>query len=336
MKHPLRFLARVLRGVPRLVYVVLIGWLFGFVSLFEQIWRRQRLLADQRQKRLLPPYWVTAAGAYARPDPLLYSQPYLLSLGLSVTWDNPDIEVRQHGKPVPAEQLAPNTEYEVLARIWNNSTEAPAINMPVSLAYHAVGINIQRVPVAETHVDVPVKGTPGLPAVATFRWHTPATPANYRPVVELRWPDDANPQNNLGYKNTLACKLASSQAEVQLAARNDQRERWSIQVLVDSYQITPPPPSSDQQPAKHPTMRLSEAKHRLREAQARFGRDHFPLPQGWRVTISPNPFTLEPGAEQIITVTVTAPPDFQGRQAINLTAFDGPTPRGGVTLYVEG
>ena len=33
---------------------------------------------------------------YRRPDPLIYSQTYLMSQGLSVTWDNPDI---QHQNP---------------------------------------------------------------------------------------------------------------------------------------------------------------------------------------------------------------------------------------------
>jgi hypothetical protein len=37
-----------------------------------------------------------------------------------------------------------------------------------------------------------------------------------------------------------------------------------------------------------------------------------------------------------LTVQVSAPVGFQGRQALNLTAYDGSAPLGGVTLYVEG
>lgn len=35
--------------------------------------------------------------AFHRPDPCIYSQQYLLSLGLPVTWDNPDIVLRRNG-----------------------------------------------------------------------------------------------------------------------------------------------------------------------------------------------------------------------------------------------
>jgi hypothetical protein len=260
MKHPLQFLARVLRGVPRLVCVTLFGWLVGFIFLFQQIVRRQRMLAEQRQKRTLPPYWVTAAGAYARPDPLLYSQPYLLSLGLAVTWDNPDIALRRNGALIPAEQIAPDTEYEVVARIWNNSTEAPAIGLPVRLSCHEVGINTPRVLVGETQVDLPVKGAAGLPALATFRWRTPSAAGQYRPLVELHWPDDANPLNNLGYRQVLACTLAAGQVQAQLAVRNEGGSQRTIQVLADGYTIVPAPALSNARPAKRPTIRLDEAK----------------------------------------------------------------------------
>jgi hypothetical protein len=45
---------------------------------------------------------------------------------------------------------------------------------------------------------------------------------------------------------------------------------------------------------------------------------------------------LEPGAEQLVTVEITAPDGFAGRQTLNINAFDGARPDGGVTLYVEG
>src|SRR3954463_14533378 len=35
--------------------------------------------------------------AYRKPDPLLYSQTYLASLGFAVTWDNPDVTVERGG-----------------------------------------------------------------------------------------------------------------------------------------------------------------------------------------------------------------------------------------------
>jgi hypothetical protein len=40
------------------------------------------------------------AHIYKRPDPMIYSQQYLMSLGLAVTWQNPDIHLELGGVPV--------------------------------------------------------------------------------------------------------------------------------------------------------------------------------------------------------------------------------------------
>ena len=53
--------------------------------------------------------------ATARPDPLIYSQPYLMTQGLAVTWDNPGIELYDDGVLVPSSDLKPNHEYEASA-----------------------------------------------------------------------------------------------------------------------------------------------------------------------------------------------------------------------------
>src|SRR2546430_3041302 len=73
--------------------------------------------------------------AFKKPDPLLYSQSYLMSQGLAVTWDNPDIALYLNGVLVPSSQLASDTEYEIVARIWNNSTDAPVPMLPVAFSY---------------------------------------------------------------------------------------------------------------------------------------------------------------------------------------------------------
>ena len=62
--------------------------------------------------------------AFVRPDPLIYDQYYLTSKGVAVTWDNPDIQLYLNGTPVSSSQLVAGTTYEVVAQIWNNSTEA--------------------------------------------------------------------------------------------------------------------------------------------------------------------------------------------------------------------
>jgi hypothetical protein len=69
------------------------------------------------------------------PDPLIYDQYYLMSLGLPISWDNPDISIWQGGLQVSPSDLVPNTTYQVEARIWNNSTEAPVAGLPVIFSY---------------------------------------------------------------------------------------------------------------------------------------------------------------------------------------------------------
>lgn len=331
------FFRRVLWGVPRLIFVTLFGWLTGLIALFISIVRRQRFLAEQRKKRRLPPpYLIAPAGAYARPDPLLYSQPYLRSLGLAVTWENPDIQLRLNGAPVSLDHLQPNTEYEVVARIWNAATEAPAIGVPVKLAFCALGVNSARVPVAETQVDLPVKGAPGLPVLASFRWRTPAMPGVYCPLVEVSWPDDANPQNNIGYLNVIAHSLSAAPIQLQLPVRNDQQVRRSVQLEADSYRIPAPLPPTLQSRPKRPTFTLKEAAQRLQALRGQHAPTQFPIPPGWQVSITPNPIALEPGQEQEVAVEITTPQGFHGRQALNINALDGNTLIGGVTVFMEG
>jgi hypothetical protein len=54
------------------------------------------------------------------------------------------------------------------------------------------------------------------------------------------------------------------------------------------------------------------------------------------VTIDPAQMQLDAGEAREVTVDVTAPDGFRGRQAINVHAFAGQQIVGGVTLYVEG
>lgn len=80
---------------------------------------------------------------YRQPDPLIYSQQYLQSLGLAVTWHNPDIHLERPSAPgveVDSNKLDPDTEYVVVAHVWNSSTTAAAVDMPVKLSYLSFGI----------------------------------------------------------------------------------------------------------------------------------------------------------------------------------------------------
>ena len=161
---------------PRLLltYVALLV-LFGLVCLSRLIaswWRQlcreasgdpkgQGSVGHQGAPRVKVPPSI-----YKKPDPLIYSQSYLMSLGLGVTWDNPDVHLELGGVAVPSHDLQPATTYGVKANIWNSSMEAPAVNLLVRFYYLSFGIGAARTFIGETHVDLAVKGSPMLPAVA--------------------------------------------------------------------------------------------------------------------------------------------------------------------------
>jgi len=121
-------------------------------SLLVHLLKTITLSVDPRPDRILKRFWEALKGfcrflrqthpeqeeqdevcetvsnpAFHRPDPCIYSQRYLMDLGLAVTWDNPDIVLLRNGVPVVETELLPNTEYEVRATIWNNSYEAPVV-----------------------------------------------------------------------------------------------------------------------------------------------------------------------------------------------------------------
>src|ERR1700730_12081173 len=52
-----------------------------------------------------------------RADPLIYSQYYLMKMGLSVTWDNPDIEIFRGGLHVAPSELLPASDNDVRVRV---------------------------------------------------------------------------------------------------------------------------------------------------------------------------------------------------------------------------
>ena len=69
--------------------------------------------------------------ALKKPDPFLYSQQYLMSLGLPVTWDNPDIYIYEGSTLVDTHDLKASTDYTVIARVWNNSPDVPVMGLGV-------------------------------------------------------------------------------------------------------------------------------------------------------------------------------------------------------------
>jgi hypothetical protein len=260
--------------------------------------------------------------AYRRPDPLLYSQAYLSSLGLAVTWDNPDITVERAGVVVDQHSLAPATDYDVVVRVWNGSTSGPAVDLPVRVSYLDFGIGTISVPVGTTTVDLPVKGAPGSPALCRVPWTTPSTPGHYCLQALLEWSDDENPGNNLGQSNVDVRPLNSPTATFEFPLRNDGRRPQALRLAADAYAI-PPVDACDERPDPATVRR-------------RHDRGAYPVPEGWSVDISPSEAVLRAGESLDVTVIVTAPDGFGGRMTINVNAFEGDALRGGVTLTAEG
>jgi hypothetical protein len=306
---------------------------WGILGVLALIWLTWvRLCGKPKKGDQVPSSIRVPPLLYRRPDPLIYSQTFLAEQGLAVTWNNPDIHLELDGKEVPSHELQPETVYEVVARIWNGSNEAPAIGLPVRFSYLDFGIGTVSHAIGEKKLDLPVKGAPGLPAVARMDWKTPKA-GHYCLQVQLVWADDANAANNLGQENTDVKALNSPRSAFLVPVRNNTTRRQSFTMHADAYQMPARlacPPQRDRRPT-------DEEKERLRQQALRHHRaDSHSIPVGWEVTVAPRELLLEADEQQDVTVEVTAPDGFRGRQSFNLNAFAGSRLTGGVTLTVEG
>jgi hypothetical protein len=305
-------------------------WLLGFVWLAWLLRSLVRICRLVRREQVCPGGQTVPPWAYRQPDPLIYSQQYLQSLGLAVTWNNPDIHLElpsAPGVPVDSHLLQPDTTYNVIARAWNGSTTAPAVGLPVHVSFLEFGIHTIRHDVGSTNVDLGVKGSVDCPAFATVQWHTPAIPGHYCLQVELFWADDENPANNMGQHNTDVKPLNSPHATFSFPLRNDVGRTRLLRLEADSYEIPALDPCSNDE---------GNAKDRSEVRLRRHNRAAWPIPVGWQVLIQPREAHLAPNETVSITVDVTSPDGYSGRQAVNIGAFDGSDIVGGVTLYVEG
>jgi hypothetical protein len=343
-------LKRLLRALLRALYSLAIGWLTGFIKLIEDLHRRHGRQEElRRQGHRYKRCQVIPPDVYKRPDPLIYSQQYLMSQGLAVTWDNPDIQLYDVAAgfvPVSSHELKAGTEYEIRATIYNGSTEAPAIGMPVEFSHLSFGIATTSTFIGSTTVDLQVKGAPGHPATAAMRWRTPPAPGHYCIQVKLIWADDANPANNLGQENT-DVGAAHSPAVFDFPVGNPGRTREHLRLLADAYELPEPLDCDELERKKGKTKDKRRGNGRdgngrdgtqddwCRELRRRHERDRFAIEPGWDVQIDPSELDLAPGAEQTVTVTVEPPAGFSGTEAINVNAVDDLDRLvGGVTLYV--
>jgi hypothetical protein len=282
-----------------------------------------------------------------RADPLIYDQYYLMSMGLAVTWDNPDIQLFRGGVLVSPSDLQPATDYEVRIRVWNGSYDAPAIGLPVELSFLSFGIGPPSTAVGSDTVDLGPKASPTAPAFASITWKTPPTPGHYCLQARLVWPDDANPSNNLGQKNTQVVQ-AHSPAAIDFAVRNDAGMRREFHFEADAYAIppvpacppAPAPPTPRDRAAATTQGRLAESRTRWAAALATQGYGRFPLGPGWTVAFEPSHPSLGPGEQINVRATIEPPAVLTGRHAVNIHGFATPARRstvlaGGVTLLVE-
>lgn len=340
----MEWLVRLSENLLATVALLLYGWFVPFVRLVRAV--RERLREQKRRRdegRSSVRCVIIPKTVYKRPDPLIYSQKYLMSKGLAVTWDNPDITLFRNGLPVPSSELVADTDYEVRATIWNGSTEAFAINMAVDFSFLTFGIGTTSTGIGRSHTDLPVKGAAGHPATATMTWHTPPTPGHYCLQVNLVWGDDANPDNNLGQENTTV-GVAHSPAVFEFPVQNETERVTSVTLEADTYTLPDPVDCQDvingrvRIPGREVGTGVPRTQKELCAALAALHRkDAFPVPEDWGVEIDPPAFDLLPHQSRNVTVRVTPPDTFvTGTRAFNVNAYDKDHKLiGGVTLYVQ-
>lgn len=198
-------------------------------------WRKGRKEYEKQRCIEIPPDVVR------RPDPCLYSQPYLMAKGLAVTWDNPDIQVTDlGGTPVPSSNLQPNTDYIVAATIHNASFDA-ALGVEVRCVYRPFSFGTpDRVP-----VETDANGNPAVrivhigpwgAAIAKFRWHTPASGGHFCLQVECYHPADREPNNNIGQENT-DVRTAASDVNLVIPLFNARARHAQAFIFANEYAI---------------------------------------------------------------------------------------------------
>jgi hypothetical protein len=269
--------------------------------------------------------------SFFRPDPMIYDQYYLMSLGLAVSWQNPDIEILQNGVPVAsAYDLQPSTTYTIPATIYNASTTGVVYQMPVIFSCLSFGIATVStiIPGPIPTVNLGVKGTLEGIAVAEMEWTTPAVPGHYCVQVSFAWPDDANPNNNLGQENTQVVQ-AQSPAKFTFQLRNAERTARQFRFELDTFAILAPPTCPTTPPPASPAGVVSGT------TRARNSIKNNPVPAGWTVELYPPEPMLAPGEGIEIQGSVTPPDDFHGSIPININSSSGNALVGGLTLIVN-
>lgn len=324
----------ILRILLELVQAITYKWLLAIVRFVKWLIRILQLLS-KRYKLTHGETNATNTGcgpidhpSFHRPDPLIYSQKYLLELGLAVTWDNPDILLLRNGVVVPETNLLPNTEYEIDATIWNNSYDAPVAGMKVDFGFLSFGAGTTLTPIGSTFINVGVKGGANHPAHARAKWVTP--PAGHFCIqVAFEWSGDLNPRNNLG-QNNIDVVAAQSPAIRVFSVRNTFKRPERFRFEVDTYDLPAQPDCAE---ARDHSLSVEQRWERIRR---RHQKAAFPVPAGWTVQFSPDHAVLQPDEAVEVTVAIEPPAAFTGQKRFNINAVSSAGRyAGGVTLIVE-
>jgi hypothetical protein len=295
-----------------------------------KLWRRVR------RKPTVPEHQAVLSNcipvrhsAYKRPDPCIYDQYYLASLGLPVSWNNPDMMILRNGVPVTSnDELQPATQYRIRATIQNRSTGV-AVDMPVTFSYLSFGMGTQSHFIGSTAVDLGAPGSADCPARAEMDWVTPVAPGHYCVQVSFQCPDDLNPNNNLGQTNTEVV-TAQSPVHTSFSVANQDRVSREYHFEVDTYTI-PVPLACSEMPRVSTRTNLGVPTF----VQQRHTDAAKALPEDWAIALTPERPVIAPGEEVTIQAVITPPDDFHGTQPINIHSWSGSKLVGGITLLVQ-
>ena len=327
IKHIILALLDILKNLP-------VQWLKSLIDLIKGICNWIKSVC-RRSKR--PHAEVNATEedcgpirhpSFHRADPLIYSQQYLKSLGLAVTWNNPDIVLKLNGVVVTENDLLPDTDYIIEATIWNNSFEAPAVGVAVKYSFLSFGAGTTVNAIGNKSVNLGVKGGANHPARSEIKWRTPAVPGHYCLQVNLFWFDDANPANNMG-QNNVSVKEPQSPALFDFTLKNDTGKTQRYRLVADSYEIPLLKTCDDK-------IKKIDNGDKWEEIKKIHGSQNYPIPPDWNVIITPQIVSLQPNEEAAINVSIEPPDDFKGKKAFNINAlYNKEEMTGGVTLIVS-
>ena len=329
----------------RTLFILLTAWLRAIWYLvitlcrsWRKRWEKQKELGGDQSVKCLP----IPSDVFLRADPSIYDQEYLMSLGLPVTWDNPDIVLKDSlGNTVDSFNLAADTQYVIEATVHNRSNQAPAPGMQVQFTLFSWGVGGQVVQnIGQDIVDLPVRGAAGEPTIAKATWKTPTALGHYCIMAEAIWADDANPFDDRGQENTQVTRSAAgARLAFQIPVRNTQQGKRRLGINLDSYSI----------PAK-PLLRkttISRGEHAQTETDPQFlhriveanDRRNFQAPLTWRPSLSSKELVLNTDENATIEFSVAAPDEAKRgtEQRFNVSVSDLDTRHvvGGLTFICQ-